>query len=145
VTELVTRESNDDESLVLVLLVQGLQAVILRGETALGGGIRNQEDFAFVLAEGDLFALVGQGGHFIKLAHGLVVAGEKGGGHGNQGQDSFHIPLVSGAKIRIICFLPPAAERYVTKTFVPAPKRHIPHLGRQGMQRFSAPKADFVT
>jgi len=47
--ELVAREAEDDQPLVFVLLVESFQPVVLRGETALGGGVDNHEDLAAVL------------------------------------------------------------------------------------------------
>ena len=67
--ELVAREAENDQSLLFVLLIEGLQAVVLRGETALGCGIDNHQDFAFKLCEVHFFALVGEGLEFVNFCH----------------------------------------------------------------------------
>jgi len=55
-TKLVTRETKDDE-LIWVgrgdLLVQRLEALVLGREAAFGGGVYDEDDFAFVVFEGD--------------------------------------------------------------------------------------------
>jgi hypothetical protein len=50
--ELVARETNDDETLVLVLLVELLKSVELRGEAALGGRVEDEEDLALEVLRG---------------------------------------------------------------------------------------------
>ena len=47
--KLVAREAEDDEALVLVLLVELLEAGVLRGEAAFGGGVDDEGHFAFEL------------------------------------------------------------------------------------------------
>ena len=69
VRKLVARETDDYKTLVLILLVEGLEAVVLGSETALGGGVDNQEDLALVLAEIHLGALVVQGLEVIDRGH----------------------------------------------------------------------------
>ena len=59
--ELVAREADNHQPLLLVLLIEGLQPVILRGETAFGSGADNHQDFAFKLREVHFFAVVGEG------------------------------------------------------------------------------------
>ena len=61
VGELVAGEADDDQTLVLVLLIEGFQAVVLRRETALRGGVDNHQDLAFILCEVHFFSLVVQG------------------------------------------------------------------------------------
>jgi len=57
--ELVAGETEDLE-VVAVTGFEGfidlLQAFVLRGETTFGGGVDDEEDFAFVFGEGDGFA-----------------------------------------------------------------------------------------
>ena len=74
VTELVTGEADDHEALVTVLLIKGFQPVILRGETAFGGGVDNQENLSLVLGEGQFFAFVRLGGKVVNGRH-LIGAG----------------------------------------------------------------------
>jgi len=73
VRELVAGEADHHQTLVLVLLVQGLEAVVLGSETALGSGVDNQEDLAFKLLEVHLDALVVQGFEVVDLCHGKNV------------------------------------------------------------------------
>jgi len=69
VAELVAREAEDGEALAGVLVVQLLQAFVLRGETALAGRVHDQDDVADVGAEVLVLAVdrggveVTQGGH----------------------------------------------------------------------------------
>ena len=51
VRELVARETDDDKSLVFVLLVKCLQTIVLWRETALGSGVHNHQDLAFILGK----------------------------------------------------------------------------------------------
>ena len=67
--ELVAGEAEDDETLVLIFLVEGLETIILGGETALRGGVDNHQDFALVLGHVHLFALVVQGLEVINRSH----------------------------------------------------------------------------
>ena len=53
--ELVAGKANDDQSSVLILLVQFLQSCKLGSETALAGCINNQQHLAFKLGEIKLF------------------------------------------------------------------------------------------
>ena len=73
VRELVAGEADDDQSLLLILLIKGLQAIVLRGEAALGCGVDNHKDLAFVLGEVHLCALVVQGFEFIYLCHIIII------------------------------------------------------------------------
>src|SRR5271170_4434132 len=56
--ELVAREGQQLEALVLVLRIQLLQTVVLRREAALAGSIDDQQDLAFVGAELLVFAVI---------------------------------------------------------------------------------------
>ena len=69
VFELVTGKAEDDQPLVLILLVEGFQAIVLRGEAALRSRVNNHEDFAFVLGHVHLFALVVQGLEIVNRSH----------------------------------------------------------------------------
>ena len=71
--ELVAREAEDDQPLVFVLLVESFQPVVLRGETALGGGVDNHEDLAAVLRHFHLCALVVLGFEIVNCGHSFVV------------------------------------------------------------------------
>lgn len=51
-TEVVGGEAEDDEALVFVFFVEGLEAGVLRGVAALAGDVDDQQDFAFVGGEG---------------------------------------------------------------------------------------------
>ena len=73
VGELVARETENHETLVFVLLVQRLQPVVLRGETAFGSGVDNHEDLAAVLRHFHLFALVVLGLEIINGSHCFIV------------------------------------------------------------------------
>ena len=73
--EVVGGEAEDDEAAVFVLLVEGFEAGVLRGEAALGGDVDDEEDFAGVVGEGGGGA--GEGGER-----------ERGeGGHGGSVRD----------------------------------------------------------
>ena len=67
--ELVAGEAEDDQPLVSILLVKGFQSVVLRGETALGGGVDNHEDLAAVLRHFHLCALVVLGFEIVNCSH----------------------------------------------------------------------------
>ena len=71
--ELVAGEANHHQAFVFVLLVQGLQAVVLRGETTFGCGVHNQEHLAFVILEVYFLALVVQGFEIVNRCHVLFV------------------------------------------------------------------------
>ncbi len=49
--EVVGREAEDDEAAVLVLLIEGFEGGVLRGEAALGGDVDEQKDAAGVVGE----------------------------------------------------------------------------------------------
>ena len=70
--ELVAREADNHQTLVLILLVERLQAVVLRGEAAFGSGIDNHQDFAFELGEIHFGAPVALGLEIVNLCHGVV-------------------------------------------------------------------------
>ena len=67
--ELVAGKAHNGQSPILILLVQGLQAIVLRGKTALGCGVHNEENLAFELCEVKIGALVIQGLEVINLCH----------------------------------------------------------------------------
>jgi hypothetical protein len=69
VGELIAGETYDDQSLVLIFFVKGFQTVVLRGESALGGGVDNHKDFSFILLEVHLCALVALGLEIVYLCH----------------------------------------------------------------------------
>jgi hypothetical protein len=50
-SEIVGREAEDDEALVLVLFVRCLESAVLRGVAALAGHVDDQNHFAFVVGE----------------------------------------------------------------------------------------------
>lgn len=79
--KLITREPEDDEVVLvwcrLDLFPQGFETFKLRGEAALRGGVDNEDDFALMLGEGVIAALLVFGGEFVKVGcggHGLVGA-----------------------------------------------------------------------
>ena len=72
-TELVAGEAYDDKSLVLILLVERLEAVVLRGEAALAGGVDDEQRLALVVGEAHFLALVREGGEIINLFHVVGV------------------------------------------------------------------------
>lgn len=55
-TKLVTRDVEDFETCGFVALIEGFELLILRGETAFGGGIDDEQNLAFILREGHGFA-----------------------------------------------------------------------------------------
>ena len=61
VGELGAGEAYADQAALAVLLVEGLEAVELRCEAALGGGVDDEQYFAFKLFEVNLFAVAGDG------------------------------------------------------------------------------------
>lgn len=58
VGELVARESDNNQTLVLVLLVEGLESVVLRCESTLGSCINYEQNLPFVLREVYFYAFV---------------------------------------------------------------------------------------
>ena len=70
--ELVAGETYDNESLVLVLLVQLLQSCELRGKTALAGSVDNQKHLAFELREIQLFTFARESLEFINFFHTFI-------------------------------------------------------------------------
>ena len=68
-SELVAREADDHQALVLILLIQSLQAIILRSESAFGSGINYHENLALVLSEIHLYPFVVKGLEIINLCH----------------------------------------------------------------------------
>ena len=73
VRELVTGESEDDETLVFVFLVQSLQTVVLRRKTALGSGINDKDHLSFVICEVHLFASVVKDFEIINCCHNRIL------------------------------------------------------------------------
>ena len=69
--ELVARETDDDQSAVLVLLIEGFQSVVLRREAALRGCVDNEEHLAFVVGKAHFLALVREGVELIDGVHGV--------------------------------------------------------------------------
>ena len=67
--ELVAREADDHETLVLIFLIKGLQAVVLRGETALGCCVDYHQNLAFKLGEVNLYTLVTEGFKIVNISH----------------------------------------------------------------------------
>ena len=75
--EVVGGEAEDGEAFVLVFGVHGFEAGVLGGVAALAGDIDDEEDFAGVLGEVDIFA--------VDVVHGEVEGGGFGGGCGAVG------------------------------------------------------------
>ena len=73
VSKLVARETDDDQPAVLIFLIKGLQSVILRGESAFGGGVDYKENLTFELGEIQFSALVGQGLEIVNLCHIFII------------------------------------------------------------------------
>jgi hypothetical protein len=73
VGKLVAREADDDQTLVLVLLIKGLQPIVLWSETALRGGIDNHQDLAFILAKVHFYSPVVQGFEIKNLFRSSLV------------------------------------------------------------------------
>ena len=57
--EVVGGDAEDDEALILVLLVEGLEGGVLGGEAAFAGDVDEQEDFAGVVGKGGGVAVDG--------------------------------------------------------------------------------------
>ena len=55
-TRLVARETDGDQTLVTVLLMQGLEVLVLRSLAALGSHIDEQEGLVLQVGQGDLLA-----------------------------------------------------------------------------------------
>jgi hypothetical protein len=55
--EVVGRDADDDEALILVLLVERLQTGVLRSESALAGDVDDQHDLAFEFGKRDRLAV----------------------------------------------------------------------------------------
>ena len=55
-TELVAREIQNLKSLLIILLVNLLQVLVLRRESATGGGVYNQQHLSFVPLWSDFFS-----------------------------------------------------------------------------------------
>ena len=69
--ELVAREADNDQPLILIFLIESLQAVVLRSESAFGRCVDNHQDLAFELSEIHFRTLVAQGFEIINTCHFL--------------------------------------------------------------------------
>ena len=58
-SELVARETNDYQAFILIFLIQCLKPVVLRGETAFGGGVDDQQDISLIRGKGDIVTGIG--------------------------------------------------------------------------------------
>ena len=73
VSELIAREAEDDESLVFVFLIQCLQTIVLRRETAFRSGINDEEHLTFVVCEIYFFASVIEDFEIINGCHICII------------------------------------------------------------------------
>ena len=73
--ELVAREAEDHQAILLVLLVKGLKLLVLRGQAALAGDVDDHHHLALVLAEIDLLTI--QRLHLEIQSSGLVGGGRQ--------------------------------------------------------------------
>ncbi len=73
VGELPTWEPEHDETLRAIRLVKFLQPVVLRGESALAGGVHDQEGLPAELVQVDGFAGVGGEGEVVDGIHRYIV------------------------------------------------------------------------
>lgn len=78
-TKLVAGEADDGESLILVLLVDLLEALVLGSEAALGGDVHNEHDLALQLLEGEGLSGLVEGSEVVEggvgfLGHCVCVA-----------------------------------------------------------------------
>ena len=71
--ELVAREANDDEALLLLLLIERLQSVVLRREATLRCGVDNEKNLALVVGKVHFLSLVRQGCVIINRTHFFCV------------------------------------------------------------------------
>ena len=71
--ELVTREADDDQPALLVLLIEVLQPIVLRGEATLRGCVDDEKHLAFVVGKVHLLALVRQGAKLINGVHRVCL------------------------------------------------------------------------
>ena len=84
--EIVGGDTYDDEALGLVLLIEGLQTGVLRGEASKAGGVDDEDDLAFISGEGEVFAVDGLEGEVVD------GGGEQRGGHqGAQNAKTQHV------------------------------------------------------
>ena len=67
--ELIAGEADDDQSLVLLLLVQLLQSCELGGESTLAGCVHNQQYFTFELGEIQFLTFARESLEIINLCH----------------------------------------------------------------------------
>ena len=68
-TELVAGKTEDFEAAVLIALIEFLQALVLRGETAFAGGIDDQEHPACKMLERGVFARKRPGAEIVDRSH----------------------------------------------------------------------------
>ena len=68
--ELVARDIQDLESLIMIILVQLFDRRILRGKAAAGRGVYDKDNLAFVFTEVELLAL--SGGNCVIVDHCLI-------------------------------------------------------------------------
>ena len=76
--ELVAWEGEDFEALVVVFLIEGFEAFVLRSEATAAGDVDDEEDFALIVGEGDGVAVVGEDVVGVDLAEwgcGVVIGG----------------------------------------------------------------------
>ena len=66
--ELVAREADNDQPLILILLIERLEAVVLGSEAALGRGIHHEQNLAFVVGKIHHLPLVPEGAVVIDAA-----------------------------------------------------------------------------
>ena len=71
VAELVAWKANDDKTLILVFLVQGLQAIVLRSKSTLAGCVYNDYHLASVVREIHFLPFVGKGCVVINCSHSI--------------------------------------------------------------------------
>ena len=73
VSKLVARETDNNQTTVLITLIKSLQTIILRGKATLGCGVDNHQDFAFELREVHFCALIAQGLEIVNLCHIFII------------------------------------------------------------------------
>lgn len=71
-TKLVAREADDGESLILVLLVDLLEALVLGSEATLGGDVHNENDLALKLLEGEGLSVLVKGSEVVEGGVGFL-------------------------------------------------------------------------
>ena len=66
--ELVARKVQDLQTLFFQFFIHGFQRLIVRSKAAAGGGVDDQQDFSFIVGEGDLVAA---SVFYLKIVHCL--------------------------------------------------------------------------